>query len=158
MGGTIAALAVHGVAVDVLAVAFTTSVMPPGSSSTQVLLAEFTGACDVLGVHDRKIAWIDDDRARNPAAYLPDLIALIEHGPVPSLATSQPAAVFVPAASHHLTAKRFARLLWQRSAQVGIRGSTFLAWFSGMTGSKTAWGSPPMVPGRCWWTLPPRQR
>lgn len=96
MGGTITAMAVHGITVDVLAVAFATSVIPDGSSSTQALLAEFTDACDVLGVHDRKVEWIDGDRARNPAAYLPDLVALIERGPGPSLAASQSAAVLFP--------------------------------------------------------------
>ena len=101
MGGTIAVMAVHGVAVDVLAVAFAASVMPGRSSRVQARLAEFSGACDVLGVHDRKIEWIDSDHARNPAAHLPDLVALIQHGPGLSLAASQPAAVFVPIAGHH---------------------------------------------------------
>ena len=101
MGGTIAAMAIYGVTVDVLAVALAASVMPDGPASTQVRLAEFTDACDVLGVHDRKVEWIDGDRARNPAVYLPDLAALIEHGAGPSLETSRPAAVFVPARGHH---------------------------------------------------------
>jgi len=101
MGGTIAVMAVHGITVDVLAAAIAASVMPGGSSRAQARLAEFSGACDVLGVHDRKIEWIDGDRARNLAAHLPDVVALIEHGPGPSLATSQPAAVFVPIAGHH---------------------------------------------------------
>ena len=101
MGGTITAMAVHGITVDVLAVAFATHITPDRPSRTQVRLAEFSDACDVLGVHDRKVEWIDGDRARYPAAYLPDLVALIERGPGPSLAASQPAAVFVPIGGHH---------------------------------------------------------
>ena len=101
MGGTIAAMAIYGVTVDVLAVALAASVMPDGRAWTQVRLAVVTDACDVLGVHDRKVGWIDGDRGRNPAAHLPDLVALIEHGAGPSLDTSRPAAVFVPARGHH---------------------------------------------------------
>jgi len=69
MGGTIAVMAVHGVAVDVVAMAIAASVMPGGSSRAQARLAEFSGACDVLGVHDRKIEWIDSGPARNMAGH-----------------------------------------------------------------------------------------
>ena len=49
MGGTIAAMAIYGVTVDVLAVALAASVMPDGPASTQVRLAEFTEASFLQG-------------------------------------------------------------------------------------------------------------
>ena len=102
-GGTIARLTSVGIAVHVLAVACTTT--PPdagGSSDPAVRQAEFDAACDVLGVAERRIAWIDDDCARNPAAHLPELVALIESGPRPCLRTTRPQALLIPAGgSHH---------------------------------------------------------
>ena len=63
---------------------------------------EFEAACDVLGVAGRRIAWVDDDRARNPAAHLPELVTLIESGPGPCLRTVRPHALLIPAGgSHH---------------------------------------------------------
>jgi LmbE family N-acetylglucosaminyl deacetylase len=72
-----------------------------GRSDAPVRRGEFDAACDVLGVGDREIAWVDDDRAADPAAHLPDLIALIETGARASLAASRPAALFIPAGGHH---------------------------------------------------------
>ena len=102
-GGTIARLTSAGIAVDVLAVGCTTG--PPGvggGSDPAVRQAEFDAACDVLGVAERRIAWVDDDCARNPAAHLPELVALIESGPGPCLRTVHPQGLLIPAGgSHH---------------------------------------------------------
>src|SRR5262249_10606018 len=57
--------------------------------------------CDVLGVDGRQIAWIDNDQARQPGCHPTELVALIETGEGPSLATSHPAALFLPAGGHH---------------------------------------------------------
>ena len=104
-GGTLARLASEGALVHVLAVACATSQTPSGrgvGSDPAVRRAEFEAACDVLGVTDRRIAWIDNDQARNPAAYLPELVALIESGPGPCLRTTRPHTLLIPAAgSHH---------------------------------------------------------
>ena len=104
-GGTIARLTSAGIAVHVLAVTCTTAPPLPATgagSDPAIRQAEFDGACDVLGVAERRIAWIDDDRARNPSAHLPDLVALIESGPGPCLATTRPHALLIPAGgSHH---------------------------------------------------------
>ena len=102
-GGTIARLTSAGIAVDVLAVSCTTT--PPGTgrgSDPAVRQAEFDAACAVLGVAEHRIAWVDDEYARNPAAHLPELIALIESGPGPSLRTTRPHGLLIPAGgSHH---------------------------------------------------------
>ncbi|MFD0396489.1 PIG-L deacetylase family protein [Kitasatospora sp. NPDC127121] len=101
LAGTIAKLTGHGVRVDVLAVALTSGPMHGGHSDATTRTREFTDACDVLGVKARTIAWVDDPRAANPAAHLPDLVQLIEAGPVASLATSRPHVLFLPAADAH---------------------------------------------------------
>ncbi len=101
MGGTIAVFTAAEVEVDVLAVACLTGPMYQGASDAAVRLAEFAAACDALGVARRQVAWIDDDRAAAPGLYLTELVTLIEAGPGPSLATSRPAALFVPAGGHH---------------------------------------------------------
>ncbi|MBG0825709.1 PIG-L family deacetylase [Planomonospora sp. ID91781] len=101
-GGTIAALADAGVTVDVLAITCTSLPMYGGTSDARVRAAEFTDACDALGVRGRAIAWTDTDHARNPGAFLPDLITLIESGAGPSLRTSAPDALLLPAhGAHH---------------------------------------------------------
>jgi N-acetylglucosamine malate deacetylase 1 len=101
MAGTIAALVDFGVTVDVLAVTCTTAPMFGGNSDAATRTSEFNDACDVLGVAERRIAWVDDDRARNPGGYLPDLVAMIESGPSPSLHTRRHAALFLPDGGHH---------------------------------------------------------
>lgn len=101
MGGTIAGLAVHGITVDVLAVTNETCVTHDVPASAETRQREFAGACDALGVHGRHIAWAGDAAARKPTTGLPGLVTLITAGPGPSLATSQPAALFVPARGHH---------------------------------------------------------
>jgi len=103
-GGTIARLTSAGIAVDVLAVGFTTTSGPGGGggSDPAVRQGEFDAACDVLGVGERGIAWVDDDCAGNPAAHLPELVALIESGPGPCLRTGRPQGLLIPAGgSHH---------------------------------------------------------
>ncbi|MEV7006667.1 PIG-L family deacetylase [Streptosporangium sp. NPDC051022] len=101
-GATIAALTGCGVTVDVLAVTCTSLPMYGGASDPQVRAEEFDAACDALGVADRAIAWTDTDQARNPGAFMPDLIALIESGTGPSLRTSTPDVLLLPAhGAHH---------------------------------------------------------
>jgi LmbE family N-acetylglucosaminyl deacetylase len=101
LGGTIATFTGTGIEVDVLVIACLTSPMYLGVSDAAARAAEFATACDVLGVSRRQIAWTDDDRAAAPWRYLTDLVTLIEAGPGPSLATTRPAALFLPAGGHH---------------------------------------------------------
>ena len=101
MGGTIAAFTAAAIEVDVLVVACLTGPMYLGVSDAAARAAEFADACDALGVSRRQIAWTDDDRAAAPWRYLTDLVTLIEAGPGPSLATTRPAALFLPAGGHH---------------------------------------------------------
>lgn len=101
MGGTIAALTSAGVAVDVLVIACLSGPMYGGRSTVADRAAEFTAACDVLGVSRRRIAWTDDHRARRVTSRPAELTALIESGPEASLAASRPAALFLPAGGHH---------------------------------------------------------
>lgn len=101
MGGTIAALTAAGIAVDVLAVACVSEPMHGSVSDAATRAEEFADACDVLGVDARAIAWIDDGHAQAPGQHLTDLVTLIESGTGPSLATSRPAALFIPAGGHH---------------------------------------------------------
>lgn len=101
MGGTIATLAAAGIVVETLAIGCVTAPMYLGTSDAATRTAEYDSACDVLGVGRRHIAWIDDDRAAAPGRYLADLVALIEIGSGPSLATTRPDALFLPAGGHH---------------------------------------------------------
>lgn len=101
MGGAIAAMTAAGIVVETLAVACVTGPMYLGVSDAAVRAAEYGSACDVLGVGRRQVAWTDDDRAAAPWRYLADLVALIEAGPGPSLATTRPDALFLPAGGHH---------------------------------------------------------
>jgi LmbE family N-acetylglucosaminyl deacetylase len=101
MGGTIAAFTAAAIEVDVLAVACLTGPMYLGVSDAVARAAEFVSACDALGVARRQIAWTDDERAAAPWRYLTDLVTLIEAGPGPSLATTRPTALFLPAGGHH---------------------------------------------------------
>ena len=100
-GGTVAALTRHGVTVDVLAVTCTTSDRHEGTSEPAERAREFDAACAILGVRNREIAWIDTAAARNPAGHAHELVALIEHGCGPSLATTRPALLLIPAAEAH---------------------------------------------------------
>jgi LmbE family N-acetylglucosaminyl deacetylase len=93
-GGTIARMVASGIDVDVLAVTCCTH---PGSDPVE-RTREFTEACAVLGVYAHHVAWVDTDRARDPASHLYDLVQLIETGPDVSLAASQPAVLLIPAA------------------------------------------------------------
>jgi LmbE family N-acetylglucosaminyl deacetylase len=101
MGGTIAALTAAAIEVDVLVVACLSGPMYQGTSDATARTAEFAAACDALGVKRRQVAWTDDGRAAAPWLYLTDLVTLIEAGPGPSLATTRPAALFLPAGGHH---------------------------------------------------------
>jgi LmbE family N-acetylglucosaminyl deacetylase len=101
MGGTIATFTAASIEVDVLVIACLTGPMYLGVSDAAVRAEEFANACDALGVARRRIAWTDDDRAAAPWRYLTDLVTLIEAGPGPSLATTRPAALFLPAGGHH---------------------------------------------------------
>jgi LmbE family N-acetylglucosaminyl deacetylase len=101
MGGTIAIMTAAGIVVEALAIGCVTIAMHLGASNAATRTAEYGSACDVLGVGRRHIAWIDDDRATAPGRYLADLVALIETGPGPSLATTRPDALFLPAGGHH---------------------------------------------------------
>jgi LmbE family N-acetylglucosaminyl deacetylase len=100
-GGTVATLTRHGVIVDVLAIACTSETMHGGISDPQVRVGEFDAACTVLGVRNRLVAWIDTEQARCPSSHVRDLIALIETGQCPSLATTAPALVLLPTAECH---------------------------------------------------------
>lgn len=97
-GGTLARLAGDGIDVHVLAV--TCYQLPRwGTPSTVDQRAEeFEAACDILGVSGRRIAWLDDDRARRVHDHLPELVRLIEDGPDLSLNALRPAALLLPAA------------------------------------------------------------
>ena len=100
-GGTVAALTRYGITVDVLAVTCTTSTRLACPSVPAERTREFDAACTILGVRDRKIAWIDTAAARNPTAHVHELVALIEHSSGPSLATTRPALLLIPAAEAH---------------------------------------------------------
>ncbi|MFI6883748.1 PIG-L deacetylase family protein [Streptosporangium canum] len=101
-GASIAALTSFGVLVDVLAITCTSLPMYGGTSEPGIRAGEFEAACDALGVTGRHIAWTDTDRARDPGAFLPDLINLIERGMGPSLRTCAPDALLLPAhGAHH---------------------------------------------------------
>jgi LmbE family N-acetylglucosaminyl deacetylase len=101
LGGTIAKMAAYGVEVDVLVIACTTAPMYGGGSDAEIRRAELNNACAALGVQQHHVAWIDDDRAADPAAHLPELIRLIESGPGPSLQTRRPQTLFIPAGDAH---------------------------------------------------------
>jgi LmbE family N-acetylglucosaminyl deacetylase len=94
-GGTIHRLASCGVAVHVLAVACHSL---PGSDA-QIRLKEFHQACDQLGVTDRSIAWVDDDRSGDPGRFQPDLVTLIESGSDLSITRLRPDLLLIPAAT-----------------------------------------------------------
>jgi len=101
MGGTIAALAVRGITVDVLAVTDQTCVMRGVAVGAEARQREFGDACDVLGVQGRQIGWTGDGAVGRPATGLPGLVTLITQGPGPSLAVTRPAALFIPTCGHH---------------------------------------------------------
>jgi LmbE family N-acetylglucosaminyl deacetylase len=101
MAGTIAAMTAHGIHVDVLAVTCVTAPMYGGRSEVHARLDEFHDACDALGVGQRRVAWVDDERAASPESFFPDLVTLIESGELVSLGASCPAALFLPAGGHH---------------------------------------------------------
>lgn len=96
-GGTIAALTQAGVTVDVLAI----TCGPGDASDPRVRLREFDAACTVLGVRNRQLAWPSDDPLHPVALRTSELVALIESGDGPSLATTRPALLLVPAAECH---------------------------------------------------------
>ncbi|MFD4479864.1 PIG-L deacetylase family protein [Streptomyces sp. NPDC058471] len=97
-GGTIARLTTAGVEVNVLAV--TCYTLPRWGTATDGAQRreEFDAACDVLGVSERAIAWVDDQRARHIEGHVSDLVRLIEDGPRLSLNALHPTALLMPAA------------------------------------------------------------
>lgn len=99
IGGFLHRASKAGLIVNVLAVTCPGRPMWDGHGDPMVRSQEFEAACDVLGVSGRLIAWIDDDRARNPGAHLPDLVALIESGTEVSLAQTQPDLLLIPSAT-----------------------------------------------------------
>lgn len=102
-GGTIAWLTGTGARVDVLVI---TSGAPTATTEGSTgedagRAAELADACAVLGIDHHTIAWTHGPRAANPGQHLPDLVALIESGPGPSLATTRPDVLLLPNGGHH---------------------------------------------------------
>ena len=101
LGATIAKMVEHGIVVDVLIITCVTAPMCGGTSDTTIRIGEFHAACDVLGVADRGVAWVDTPEAVDPGTYLGQLVGRIEFGPGLSVRSCQPKAVFVPTADAH---------------------------------------------------------
>lgn len=102
-GGTIAWLTSTGARVDVLVITSGAPTATPegsieGSAGRE---AELADACAVLGINHHTIAWTHGLRAADPGRHLPDLVALIESGSGPSLATTRPDVLLVPNGGHH---------------------------------------------------------
>lgn len=97
-GGTIARLTTAGIEVNVLAVTCYTLQRWGTETTPAQRRGEFDAACDVLGIAERTIAWVDDDRARHLEGHLSELVRLIEAGPRLSLNALRPSALLIPAA------------------------------------------------------------
>jgi LmbE family N-acetylglucosaminyl deacetylase len=98
-GGTIARLTSDGVAVHVLAIACPD--LGQAGGNTSIRRNEFEAACNALGVSGRRILWIEDERALQPGAFLPDLVQAIEAGPDVSLRALRPDALMIPTGDGH---------------------------------------------------------
>jgi LmbE family N-acetylglucosaminyl deacetylase len=97
-GGTLHRLAAAGIKTYVLAV---TCPEPPAGRRCPpyVRIAEFSAACNALGVKGRVLAWAGGDAASDPGAHLRELVTVIESGPEVSLEAVRPALMLIPSAT-----------------------------------------------------------